>query len=53
MLEGEATTGQILTAEQAQELWTMSSTLEAIGIDHPKLRQRAVAISEEVGLLRD
>ena len=31
----------------------MNSTLEAIGIHHPKLRQRAVAIGEKVGLYRD
>ena len=49
---GKATTGQIFTAEQAQELWTMNSTLEAIGIHHPKLQQRAVAIGEKVGLYR-
>ena len=31
----------------------MNSTLEAIGIHHPKLRQRAVALGEKVGLYRD
>lgn len=33
--------------------WTMNSTLGAIGIHHAKLRARAVAIGEAVGLYRD
>jgi 3-methyladenine DNA glycosylase AlkD len=33
--------------------WTMNNALGAIGIHHPKLRKRAVAIGEEVGLYRD
>jgi 3-methyladenine DNA glycosylase AlkD len=33
--------------------WTMNNTLAAIGIHHPKLRRRAVAIGEKVGLYRD
>jgi 3-methyladenine DNA glycosylase AlkD len=33
--------------------WTMNNTLGAIGIHHPKLRQRAVAIGEKIGLYRD
>jgi 3-methyladenine DNA glycosylase AlkD len=33
--------------------WTMNNTLGAIAIHHPKLRQRAVAIGEKIGLYRD
>jgi 3-methyladenine DNA glycosylase AlkD len=33
--------------------WTMNNTLGAIGIHHPKLRHRAVAIGEKIGLYRD
>jgi len=33
--------------------WTMNNTLGAIGIHEPKLRQRAVAIGEKIGLYRD
>lgn len=33
--------------------WTMNFTLGAIGIHHPKLRKRAVAIGERVGLYKD
>jgi 3-methyladenine DNA glycosylase AlkD len=33
--------------------WTMNNTLGAIGIHHPKLRQRAIAIGEKIGLYRD
>ena len=33
--------------------WTMNNTLAAIGIHHPKLRKRAVAIGEKIGLYRD
>ena len=33
--------------------WTMNNTLGAIGIHHPKLRARAVAIGETIGLYRD
>ena len=33
--------------------WTMNFTLGAIGIHHAKLRKRAVAIGEEIGLYRD
>ena len=33
--------------------WTMNNTLGAIGIHHPKLRKRAVAIGEAIGLYRD
>jgi len=33
--------------------WTMNNTLAAIGIHAPKLRKRAVAIGETIGLYRD
>lgn len=33
--------------------WTMNNTLAAIGIHHPKLRPRAVALGEQIGLYRD
>ena len=33
--------------------WTMNNALAAIGIHHAKLRQRAIAIGEEIGLYRD
>lgn len=33
--------------------WTMNNTLAAIGIHHPKLRERAVAIGEKLGVYRD
>lgn len=33
--------------------WTMNNTLAAIGIHHPELRDRAVAIGEKIGLYRD
>jgi len=33
--------------------WTMNNTLAAIGIHHPKLRKRAVAIGDQIGLYRD
>lgn len=33
--------------------WTMNNTLGAIGIKHAKLRERAVAIGEKIGLYRD
>lgn len=33
--------------------WTMNNTLAAIGIHHPKLRQRAIAIGESIGLYKD
>jgi 3-methyladenine DNA glycosylase AlkD len=33
--------------------WTMNNTLAAIGIHHPQLRARAVAIGEKIGLYRD
>ena len=33
--------------------WTMNSTLAAIGIHFPKLRKRAIAIGETLGVYRD
>ena len=33
--------------------WTMNNTLAAIGIHDPKLRKRAIAIGEKIGLYRD
>jgi hypothetical protein len=33
--------------------WTTNNTLGAIGIHDPKLRKRAVAIGEKIGLYRD
>ena len=33
--------------------WTMNNTLAAIGIHYPKLRKRAVAVGEKIGLYRD
>lgn len=33
--------------------WTMNNTLGAIGIHHPPLRKRALAIGEKIGLYRD
>jgi 3-methyladenine DNA glycosylase AlkD len=33
--------------------WTMNSTLANIGIHHPSLRKRALAIGEKLGIYRD
>jgi len=33
--------------------WTMNTTLAQIGINHPKLRKRALAIGEKLGIYRD
>ena len=33
--------------------WTMNNTLAAIGIHDSKLRKRAIAIGEKIGLYRD
>ena len=33
--------------------WTMNNTLAAIGIHHPTLRERVVAIGERIGLYQD
>lgn len=41
-------------AKAAPEVqWTMNSTLAKIGINHPALRKRAVAIGEKLGVYRD
>jgi 3-methyladenine DNA glycosylase AlkD len=45
----EAETGAADPATQ----WTMNSALAAIGIHHPKLRKRAVAIGGKLGVCRD
>jgi len=39
--------------EMPKVQWTMNNTLAAIGIHHPKLRKRAIAIGEQIGLYRD
>lgn len=36
-----------------QTQWTMNNTLAAIGINEPKLRKRALAIGEKLGVYRD
>ena len=33
--------------------WTMNNCLAGIGIHHPKLRKRALAIGEALGIYRD
>jgi 3-methyladenine DNA glycosylase AlkD len=33
--------------------WTMNMALAGIGIHHPKLRERAIAIGEKLGVYRD
>lgn len=33
--------------------WAMNQTLATIGIEHPELRERALAIGERLGVLRD
>lgn len=33
--------------------WTMNAVLAAIGIHHSKLRNRAIAIGERLGVYRD
>ncbi len=38
---------------QPEVQWTMNFTLGAIGIHHAKLRKRAIAIGEKIGLYRD
>ena len=41
-------------ADAAPEVqWTMNNTLATIGIHFPKLRKRAIAIGEKIGLYRD
>jgi 3-methyladenine DNA glycosylase AlkD len=36
-----------------QTQWTMNNTLMAIGIHHPSLRKRVIAIGEKIGLYKD
>lgn len=42
-----------LPKAKSEVQWTMNNTLAAIGIHHPTLRRRAIAIGEKVGLYRD
>ena len=42
-----------LAGARPEVQWTMNNTLGAIGIHAPKLRKRAIAIGEKVGLYRD
>jgi len=42
-----------LADAQTEVQWTMNNTLAAIGIHHPKLRKRAIAIGEQLGVYRD
>lgn len=42
-----------MTAADPVVQWTMNSTLAEIGIHFPKLRKRAVAIGEKLGVYRD
>ena len=37
----------------APSQWTMNNCLAGIGIHHPKLRKRALAIGEKLGIYRD
>lgn len=55
-LDVEALLGRIeqeMPKAKSEVQWTMNNTLAAIGIHHPKLRKRAVAIGEKIGLYRD
>jgi 3-methyladenine DNA glycosylase AlkD len=40
-------------ADAAEVRWTMNSTLAEIGIHAPKLRKRAIAIGEKLGIYLD
>lgn len=42
-----------LADAEPEAQWTMNMTLATIGIHHPKLRKRAVAIGEKLGVYRD
>lgn len=44
---------QELPKAKPEVQWTMNNTLGAIGIHHPQLRKRAIAIGEQIGLYRD
>ncbi len=43
---------EMATASEAAQ-WTMNFTLGNIGIHHPELRERALAIGEQIGLYKD
>lgn len=42
-----------MTNAKPEVQWTMNSTLAAIGIHVPRLRKRAIAIGEKLGIYRD
>lgn len=42
-----------MAAAEPEPQWTMNNTLAAIGISHPALRDRALAIGEKLGVYRD
>ena len=42
-----------MPAAPAPTQWTMNSCLANIGIHHPALRKRALAIGERLGIYRD
>lgn len=42
-----------MAGAQPEVQWTMNNTLAAIGIHVPKLRKRAIAIGEKLGIYRD
>jgi 3-methyladenine DNA glycosylase AlkD len=44
---------QELPTARPEVQWTMNTTLGTIGIKHPRLRKRAVAIGEKIGLYKD
>jgi 3-methyladenine DNA glycosylase AlkD len=44
--------GEMAMADPAEQ-WTMNNSLAGIGIHHPKLRKRALAIGEKLGVYRD
>jgi 3-methyladenine DNA glycosylase AlkD len=43
---------EMVSADPAAQ-WTMNNTLAAVGIHHPELRKRAIAIGEKLGVYRD
>lgn len=43
----------LVRATEEEVQWTMNSCLAKIGINHPGLRKRAIAIGEKLGVLRD
>jgi 3-methyladenine DNA glycosylase AlkD len=45
--------GKEMPKAKPEVQWTMNNTLAAIGIKHPALRKRAIAIGEKIGLYRD